>query len=182
MRRYVVCALGAVGALAACSPVTDGPTGPAPSFIAVGPGQGNSPDRIRIRDQRREDFTLTVIGCINEPLVVTGRANFITQAQDNPADRVHFRLHTNLQGVSGVGQTTGTRYRLAEEFNATYNYVFLESPKLETTQIYRFRLTGDGPNNNSWINISFHLTITPDGTIASSFTRAEARCAEDGAS
>ena len=181
MRSTVLFLLAAAGAVAACSPAGDGPTGPVPRFVAVGPGEGNSPDRIRIRDQRREDFALVVVGCINEPLVVSGRINFITQAQDNPADRVHFRLHTNLQGVSGVGQVTGTRYRLSEENNATYNYVFLESPKFETTQIYRYRLIGDGPNNNSTIDVSFHLTVTPDGKISSTFMRADARCAEDGA-
>ena len=180
MRSVATFALVTAGILAACAPAGDGPTGPAPRFIAVGPGHGNSPDRIRIRDQRREPFTLVVSGCLNEPLVVSGSMNYILQAQDSPGDRVHFRLHTNLQGVSGVAQVTGTRYRLAEENNATYNYDFLETPQLETTQIYRYRLIGDGPDNNSWLSISFHLTITPDGTTSSTFTRAEARCREDG--
>src|SRR5687768_12599742 len=157
MRVSAVLAMAVVAAAAACSPAEDGPTAPPPHFVAVGPGEGNSPDRIRIRDQGREDFTLVVTGCIEEPLVVTGTANLIIQAQDNPADRVHYRSHANLQGVSGVGQLTGTRYRLAQEFNATYNYVaFLDPPKLETTQIYRYRLIGDGPANNSYFDISFH--------------------------
>ena len=182
MRSQAASVLIAAVVLGGCSPASDGPIGPVPHFVAVGPGPGNSPDRSRVRDQRREDFSLVVIGCISEPLVVTGRANFILQAQDNPADRVHFRLHTNLQGVSGVAQVTGTRYHLSEETNATYNYVFLESPKFETTQIYRYRLIGNGPLNNSWVNVSLHITITPDGTITSTFMRADARCAEDGAS
>lgn len=177
MRRYLV---SAVLIVAACSATADAPTAVDPHFVAIGPGEGNSPDRIRIRDQRREDFTLVIAGCLNEPLAVTGRANFVLQAHDNPGDRVHFRLHTNLQGVSGVTQVTGTRYQLSQEHNATYNYAFLEPPTFETNQVYRYRLIGDGPLNNSWVNISFHLTVTPDGKISSTFFRAEARCSEEG--
>lgn len=178
MRRYLVTGLLIA---AACSPTADAPTALEPHFVTVGPGEGNSPDRIRFRDQRREDFTLATFGCISEPLVVTGRANFIVQAQDNPADRSHFRLHTNLQGVSGV-TPNGTRYHLSQEHNSTYNYVaFLEPPKFETNQVFRYRLIGDGPLNNFWLNISFHLTVTPDGKISSTFFRADSRCAQDGA-
>lgn len=177
MPRYLVFA---VLIAAACSPTADTPTGVQPHFATIGPGEGNSPDRIRVREQRREDFSLVVGGCLNEPLVVTGSANYILQAQDNPGDRVHFRLHTNLQGVSGVTQVTGTRYRLSQEHNATLNYAFLEPETFETNQVFRYRLIGNGPLNNSWINISYHLTITPDGTVTATFVRAEARCAEEG--
>ena len=181
MRHGLVLGLVAGAIAAGCSPPGDGPTAPVPRFIAVGPGEGNSPDRIRIREQRKEDFTLTGVGCVSEPLVLTGTANFILQAQDNPADRSHFRLHTNLQGVSGVGEVTGTRYHLSNETNATLNYVaFLDPPKFETTQLFRYRLIGDGPHNNHWVDISLHTTVTPDGRISSTFFRAEERCATEG--
>jgi hypothetical protein len=175
MSSRVVYGIVAALLLAACAQSERAPTAPLPLL-----GLGNDPDRIRIRDQRREPFTLTVVGCLDAPIVVTGSVNYILQAQDNPADNVHFRLHTNLQGVSGVSATTGTRYRLAETFNATYNYVFLESPRFETTQIFRYRLIGDRPRNNSWVNISLHTTITPDGRISSTRSEAEAGCAEEG--
>jgi hypothetical protein len=141
-------------------------------------GLGNDPDRIRVRDQRREPFAMTVAGC-SEPVVVSGMSNFIVQDQDNPADNVHFRLHTNLQGVSGVGTLSGTRYRLVQAHNATLNYVFLESPRFETNQVARFRLIGNGPDNNTWINISYHLTVTPEGRITRTAFEATARCTED---
>src|SRR5688572_1509927 len=109
MRRYLVLSLLV---LAACSPDANAPVAPAPHFATVGPGKGNDPDRIRIFVHHQEDFTLVVAGCLSEPLVVTGTMNFTLQDQDNPGARAHFRLHANLQGVSGVTQITGTRYHL----------------------------------------------------------------------
>jgi hypothetical protein len=162
--------------LAACSPSEPQPTSPLPSL-----GLGNDPDRIRIREQRREPFTTTGAGGCLEPIILTGMANFILQAQDNPADNVHFRLHSNLQGVSGVGALSGNRYQLAQVVNATYNYVEdLEPRRFETTQIFRYRLIGQRPHNNSWVNISLHITITPNGETTSSWSRVEAECGQEG--
>ena len=177
MLRYLVSALLIA---AACSPGADAPVAPQPHFIAVGPGVGNSPDRIRVFEHRQEPFTLVVIGCLSEPLTVTGTLNFTLQAQDSPGGRAHIRRHTNLQGVSGVTQVTGTQYHLAEAHNATTNNDFTDVMPLETTQVYRYRLIGSGPDNNSTVTISFKLTINANGETTASYFRAEAHCAEDG--
>ena len=119
--------------------------------------------------------------CNGEPVLVTGTINRVLQAQDNPAGNVHFRLHINLQGVSGVGAVSGNRYHLTQTHNVTYNYVeFLDPPRFETTQVFRYRLIGQRPNNNTWFNIFVHTTVTPDGTISSSKVENEGRCGEDG--
>ncbi len=176
MVRNTVLGVTAAVVLAACSPSEPQLTSPLPSL-----GLGNDPDRIRIREQRREPFTTTGAGGCLEPIILTGMANFILQAQDNPAENVHFRLHSNLQGVSGVGALTGNRYRLAQVFNATYNYAEdLESSRFETTQIFRYRLIGQRPHNNSWVNISLHITITPEGRTSSMWSRVEAECGQEG--
>lgn len=179
MRRYLV-PVSALLLVVACSPGADAPVAPKPHFIAVGPGEGNSPDRIRVWEHRKEGFTLLVAGCLSEPLLVTGTANFTLQAQDNPGNRAHFRLHSNLQGVSGTTQITGTQYHLAQVHNATINNSFPVAVPFETTQIFRYRLIGSGPLNNSVIDISYKLTINANGTTTASFFRAEAKCAEEG--
>jgi hypothetical protein len=177
MRIRALCGISMAVLLAGCSPSGPEATAPLPRL-----GLGNDPDRIRVRDQRREPFTATVnASCNGEPVVVMGMANFILQAQDNPADNTHFRLHTNLQGVSGVGAISGDQYHLTQVHNATYNYVaFLEPPRFETNQVFRYRLIGQRPDNNTWLNVSLHLTVTPDGRISSTSFRLEQRCAEDG--
>jgi hypothetical protein len=177
MRRFLV---SAVLIAAACSPSADSPVAPQPHFIAVGPGRGNSPDRIRVFEHRRENFSLVVAGCLSEPLVVTGTANFTHQAQDNPGARAHIRLHTNLQGVSGVAQITGTEYRLAQVLNATVNNDTTDVRPLEATHVFRYRLIGSGPNNNSTVDITVKTTINANGETTVAFVRAEARCSEDG--
>ena len=177
MRRCLVLTLLLA---ASCSPGADAPLAPVPHFIAVGPGKGNSPERTRVWEHHQEDFTLVVAGCLSEPLVVTGTMNFTLQDQDNPGERAHFRLHSNLQGVSGVAQITGTRYHLTQVHNATINNDTTDVRPFETTQVFRYRLIGSGPLNNSTIDISLKLTINANGETTASFTRAVARCKEDG--
>src|SRR5688572_15018240 len=109
--------IGVAAALAACSAGESAPTGSVPRF-----GRGNDPDRIRIREHHQEPFmALVSASCNGEAVAVTGTLNYTLQAQDNPADNVHFRLHTNLQGVSGVGAVSGNRYHLTQVHNVTYN-------------------------------------------------------------
>lgn len=177
MRSYVFAALLLT---AACSPAGDVPTAVEPHFIAVGPGQGNSPDRIRVWEHGSEDFTLVVAGCLSEPLVVSGSVNTTLQDQDNPGDRAHFRLHSNLQGVAGIAQVTGTQYHLAQVHNATINNSFPEVMPYETTQVFRYRLIGSGPLNNSIVDISYRVKINANGEMTVSFFSAEAKCAEEG--
>lgn len=176
MRHYMV--TFAIAALVtACSGV-DAPT--SPTLTPRLQGRGNDPDRIRVHEHHTEDFVAPALGC-TEPLIVTGTVNVILYAQDNPADRVHYLSHANLQGVSAVGQTTGTQYRLAQAFNIVLNYnAFLEPPTFTTNQVFRYRVIGQRPLNNQWFDVSYHLTVTPDGKVSSSFLRVEGRCAEDG--
>ena len=177
MLSRLLYAAAAVLLLGACSGTEVAPAGPVPHL-----GLGNDPDRIQIREQSQQPFTMTVsAACNQEPVLVSGTINTILQAQDNPAGNVHFRVHNNLQGVSGVGAVSGNRYHLTQVHNVTYNYVeFLEPPRFETTQIFRYRLIGQRPNNNTWINISVHTTVTPEGRISSSRAETDVRCGEDG--
>ena len=175
--RQVMLALALAASATACSG-TDALT--APKMIPRAQGLGNDPDRIRIHEHHTEPFVAPAMGCV-EPIVVSGTVNVILYAQDNPADRVHYLSHTNLQGVSAVGQVTGTRYRLAQVFSAVLNYAaFLEPPQFTTNQVFRYRVIGDRPLNNFWFDISYHLTVTPDGRVTSSFLTVEGRCNEEG--
>lgn len=178
MRRSSLSTLVVAAFLAACSGA-DAPTSPGSPVRLQ--GLGNDPDRIRVHEHHTDQFVAPALGCLSEPIIVSGTIHVILYAQDNPADRVHYFSHTNLQGVSAVGEVTGTRYRLAQVFNATLNYnAFLEPPQFETNQLFRYRLMGSGPDNNHWINVTYHLTMTPDGRVTSSFITVEGRCAEDG--
>jgi hypothetical protein len=175
--RRLLSAFMAAALLAACS-TADSVSGPSLPIWAQ--GLGNDPDRIRVHEHHTEPFSAPAMGCV-EPMLVTGTVHVILYAQDNPADRVHYLSHTNLQGVSAVGQVTGTSYRLAQVFNAVLNYVaFLDPPKFETNQVFRYRVIGQRPQNNFWFDVSYHLTVTPDGRVSSSFIRVEGRCAEEG--
>lgn len=177
MRRYMVTGFALAAMVTACSGM-ETPTGPNPTPRLQ--GLGNDPDRIRVHEHHTEEFEALALGC-TEPFIVSGTVNVILYAQDNPADRVHYLSHTNLQGVSAVGQVTGTRYRLAQVFSAVLNYnAFLEPPQFTTNQLFRYRAIGQGPNNNHWFDVSYHLTVTPDGRVTRSFISVEGRCAEEG--
>src|SRR5437870_410974 len=52
--------------------------------------------------------------CNGELIDFTGSALFVNQMVELPDGSIHRIAHANTQGVSGIGQTTGGRYRLIE--------------------------------------------------------------------
>jgi hypothetical protein len=175
MRRCLVLALTGAVLAAGCSNA-DSPTGP--TFAVHAQGLGNDPDRIRIHEHHTQPFSEPAQGCV-EPVLLTGTIHTHIYAQDNPGGRVHYSSHTNVHGVTGVGVISGNRYHLTNVFNAVLNYEFLET-KFETNQVFRYRVIGQRPNNNFFIDISYHLTITPDGRVTASHMRVDSHCAQDG--
>ena len=175
MRYSLVLAVSGAMLVAGCSGA-DSPTGP--GYTVHAQGLGNDPDRIRIHEHHKRPFSEPAQGCV-ETVILTGTIHTLIYAQDNPGGRVHYLSHTNVQGVTGVGLTSGNRYHLTNVFNAVLNYEFLET-KFETNQVFRYRVIGQRPNNNFFIDIHYHLTVTPDGRVTASFVRVDSRCAEDG--
>jgi hypothetical protein len=86
-------------------------------------------------------------------VTLDGSGGFHLDASDNP------------QGVSGVGETTGTKYQgtgvTRFDFSGTAGGTYVE------TDVNNFRIIGQGPGNNFMVHDNFHITVNPDGTVTS---------------
>jgi hypothetical protein len=100
----------------------------------------------------------------SEPVLYSGTAHFVVHRTTDASGGYHFRVNTNSQQLSGVGQWTGTRYRL-RIFEGSYGVNSNSSDLLPTewTQVTRGIVIGQGPGNNDRIRFQLHGTINANG-------------------
>jgi hypothetical protein len=71
--------------------------------------------------------------------------------------------HFQPQGLSGTGETTGTKYQATgvtqESFKSS-----LQNGQANFTYVNNFRIIGQGPGNNFLVHETTHLTINANGT------------------
>ena len=98
--------------------------------------------------------------CTFEDIDVEGTMLVNSQITFDAQGGAHFHLTTTLQDVSGT-TAAGERVRfimtdvLQDSFNANGADTFSSN----LNQL----LVAQGPNNNSFLDFTFHFTITPDG-------------------
>jgi hypothetical protein len=133
----------------------------------------------------------TVITNISEPLDFT---QFVPCADEGAGEDVHLTgtLHTvirttinsnkvgiktlsNPQGVSGVGLTTGDKYRGTGVTQETSNEHTGGLPETETF-INNFRILGPGRGNNLLVHENAHFTVNANGTVTSFIDNFSIEC------
>jgi hypothetical protein len=72
-------------------------------------------------------------------------------------------FHFQPQGISGTGETTGTKYQATgvtqESFKSS-----LQNGQANFTYVNNFRIIGQGPGNNYLVHETMHVTINANGT------------------
>jgi hypothetical protein len=96
---------------------------------------------------------------------------FSTVAFDETGD-AHVTFHARMQGVTGVGLSSGDTYRV----------VGLSTVVINTTSAYTFeaqsmsRFVGPGPDNDFVVRDLFHFTLDPDGVLRAQALAYEVTC------
>ncbi len=107
-----------------------------------------------------------------ELVILTGTLHVLTHVTIDDQGGLHVRQQFQPQNVSGTGLTTGDTYRgtgiTETEFNAT--------AALEQTSINNFRIIGQGPDNNFLVHSTTHVTITPNGDVATVVDNSSIEC------
>ena len=99
-----------------------------------------------------------------EAVAFSGTAHFLLTFTADAAGGIHGDFLVNGQGVTGTGLTSGAVYQFPVanrgSFDLTaangYTQTFLESAAL----------IGEGPAAKTELDILFHITVTPSGTVA----------------
>jgi hypothetical protein len=90
-------------------------------------------------------------------------------------NNVSIKSHSQPQGISGVGQTTGDTYHATgvthDNFKGSFN-----NGQLNETFVNNFRIIGQGPDNNFTVHENFHLTINANGDLTSFHDNFSADC------
>ncbi|HYK25457.1 MAG TPA: hypothetical protein VEV18_04305 [Steroidobacteraceae bacterium] len=72
--------------------------------------------------------------------------------------------HFQPQGISGTGETTGTKYQGTGVTSMSFT-ASLQNGQVSTTFVNNFRIIGQGPGDNLLLHETAHLTVNADGTL-----------------
>jgi hypothetical protein len=111
-------------------------------------------------------------GGVGEVVVLTGRLHlhYVRVFTDGTSLAIGT---LNLQGASGVGQTTGSTYHAVWSNPDTLNFHAQDGVTSSFVNVYR--IIGPGPGNNYSLQFTFHVTVV-NGQLISFADNFVARC------
>lgn len=148
MRRNAMLALAVL--LAAC----EAPTSPAATATVA-------PSAQVVQNDRFERQTVAINDCNGEIIAIDATFHLVTSVTFDQAGGYHVKIHRNVSGT-GVNQATGVEYVVSEEDNDQYT---VGAGADEQTSIVHFNLVSKGSAPNEVAQVTFHITITPDGQL-----------------
>jgi hypothetical protein len=133
-----------------------------------------------------------VVPCANggagEPVALTGRVHVVITTTFDASGGVHVIVHETLSDMSGVGLTTGTKYRAtgtAPRFDegglvSVNQEMIWMTPqpegRFEATFVNNFHIIGQGPGNNLVGQVMTHVTANANGVLTAQVENGHADC------
>jgi hypothetical protein len=84
------------------------------------------------------------------------------------------KYHFQPQGASGVGSSTGDRYRATGVTQGTF--AAHAGGGFTSTDVNNFRIIGPGRGNNLLVHWVFHFTVNANGELTASVSHSTADC------
>jgi hypothetical protein len=107
-------------------------------------------------------FVPCAAGGAGEIVDISGRLHTLVTFTIN-GNNVSGFFHSQPQGISGTGETTGDKYQATgvtqESFKSS-----LQNGQANDTFVNNFRIIGQGPGNNFLVHETLHITINANGT------------------
>jgi hypothetical protein len=160
--------LACTALLVACQS-SDAPTAPAAAGLAPEAEVIHTRQRIRIV----EDAVIEN-PCSGEDIAFHFDQLMVAHDLEIVGKAVHFQLTQHDRGSTGVGLTTGARYRQVGVQHSTAKF----STKINTVQTFTLTggVIGEGNAADFHAHETFHLTVTADGTVRVEFDRFRFVC------
>lgn len=108
-------------------------------------------------------FVPCAAGGVGENIDLSGRLHTLISYTINN-NRVSGAFHFQPQGISGVGETTGLRYRGTGVTEETFAGSFRNGEN-ENTFVNNFRIIGQGRGNNYIVHETMHFSINAAGNV-----------------
>lgn len=85
------------------------------------------------------------------------------------------KYHFQPQGISGVGETTGTKYQATGETQEIFSGSFTNGT-FEDTYTNNFRIVGQGAGNNYLVHENVHITVNANGQVTTTIDNLSIDC------
>jgi hypothetical protein len=106
--------------------------------------------------------------CTGEDVELSGTFHLVSQLQSDGSEVGHI----NFQGVSGVGLTSGTKYRAS-----SVDSFRLAAPfPSDITSVRSLRLISPGPEDNLLVMFLFHITVNANGETTAEIEDVNIKC------
>jgi hypothetical protein len=110
-------------------------------------------------------------GGAGELVVLEGDLHVLLSITQND-NRLSVKGHSQPQGISGTGLSTGDMYRgtgvTQDHFTTGLGETF--------TFVNNFRIIGQGPDNNILVHQTFHVTINANGVVTATVDNFSVDC------
>jgi hypothetical protein len=123
-------------------------------------------------------FTLTPgeYPCLQEDVLIDGELHEVLRFTFDASGGRHRATLITPQGLTGLGLTTGTVYRVTGPGHSTFNDDDLVAPVRERTFYDVINLVGPGQATNLLVRTGFHLTFNSNGELVASTTVDSVQC------
>ncbi|MGH7565768.1 MAG: hypothetical protein ACREK2_02965 [Gemmatimonadota bacterium] len=90
-------------------------------------------------------------------------------------NRFVLKVHTQPQGIRGVGLSTGDKYQGTGVTQETLSGSLVNG-QFSDTFVNNFRIIGQGPGNNFLVHENLHITVNANGEVTASVGNASVSC------
>ncbi len=102
------------------------------------------------------------LGGQGEDVHLAGDLHVVLHFTIDASGGYHLDEHYQAQDITGVGMTSGVKYKATGVTRSSENFRFLP---YSYTFVNNFRLIGEGPGNNLLLHETFHITFNGNGEL-----------------
>ena len=156
--------------LSACSDVSEGPLGPR----GLGRAAADVTTTNVIFPVEITEFVPCANGGAGEIVALSGNIHELFHVTVN-GNRFKMKVHSQPQGVHGVGLTTGDRYQGTGVTQETFGGSLVNG-QASSTFVNNFRFIGQGPGNNFMVHEVVHVTFNARGELTAEVVQSSVTC------
>jgi hypothetical protein len=119
-------------------------------------------------------FVPCAAGGVGELVDLSGPLHTLVSFTENDKN-VSGYFHSQPQGISGTGESTGDKYQGTGVTQESFETSF-QNGQANLTFVNNFRIIGQGPKNNFLVHETLHLTFNANGTLTVSHDNFSGAC------
>ena len=118
------------------------------------------------------EYVPCAMGGAGEMIVLSGDLHVLFHTTLDDTGGFHIKMHTQPQGLSGTGQTSGDKYQGTGVTQYSFNGKVGET----YTFVNNYRMIGQGPGNNLLVHQNVHITINANGDMTAEVDNIKVDC------